>query len=221
MYTDNMIKYIKSGLGFPPERKRFLMQAGIPLILALFVGLIPGIVMKGHWLFISVTMLLVSFVNILLIFHFSKDPLTVRKRLILQTVIFSSDIVQIFLVQCIYFTLQYDTYLWLLVLLVPILVIPLLLGLKGAKMIRKDSEYNAKAMTSSKIRFGGAIAGFIGMNFAAAFFSDVKQNTAIIIVLICFETLSCFLSFGLLSIQRLYYLSQLKKLGIQDIDEMN
>ena len=42
----------------------------------------------------------------------------------------------------------------------------------------------------------------------AAIFRDVDQSTAAIVILICFTILNGFMSLGLLSFQKLYYLNK-------------
>ena len=61
--------------------------------------------------------------------------------------------------------------------------------------------------------------GIMGMNFAAIF-RNMDQAAAIIVMLVIFTTLNIIFSFGLLSVQRLYYLSKLSKNGTCVDDEI-
>lgn len=213
MNEDNIIKYIKSGLGFPAEKKFFRIQSAMPLLATLLMGLVPGIVLGKHWQITSCVMIIVAILFLIIVMILSEYSLTIAKRLILQTVICLGWIIEISLLEVMYFTLLYGFNVCLLVLYIPIILIPLLLGIKNKKDIEKDIAYEPKKIIYSRFRMSFFFAGILGMNFARVF-RNSEQNVAIVIILICFTLLNSIFSVGLLSVQRLYYLIKLKQIGI-------
>ena len=100
---------------------------------------------------------------------------------------------------------------WILLIYIPNILIPLFAGIKIHKGLI-NSSYNVKRMTKSNIQSVGFLTGIMGMSFAAIF-RNMDQNVAFIVVLLCFSILNGFMSLGLLSIQKLYYI---KKYDLSD-----
>lgn len=112
-----------------------------------------------------------------------------------------------------YFTMLYEFSAFLFILYVPIILVPVLLGIKCAREIHKNTTYNPQNIAHSRFLLSGIFTGVAGMNFAAIF-RNMEQSTAVVIVLICFTFVNSVLSVGLLSLQRLYFLIKLKHSGI-------
>lgn len=214
MYTDNMINYIKTGLGFVPEKKGFRKLIVGPLLLTIFAGVGPGILLKGPWLVAMILMMVISFGALVTTFVLSNQPLTTKVQLLLQTILYIGWVLTICLAQFMYYIMQYKVGILLFVLYLPVLLTPLLLGWKYAREMKKSVPVTRKEMTKYKVRLGLSVTGSAGIGFGAALFRDIEQNMAINVVLILFMILNTVLSIGLLSIQRLYYLSKLEHRGI-------
>ena len=122
-------------------------------------------------------------------------------------------IIQLILIEIMYFSLIFQFYVFLLLLIIPIVLIPVLLGVKNHKEVCSEYIYNFKGVNRSRLRISGIIIGILGMNFAALF-RNAEQSVIVIIILICFTIVNSILSVGLLSIQRLYYLNKLAQQGI-------
>lgn len=213
MNINNVIEYIKSGLGFVPEPKLFRKLGSGSGILTFLVGLIPGIVLGGYWMLISIIMIVSFLITMIVVYVLSAKELTVKNRLILQVIICLSWIWQMSLLVTMFYTMAYGINIYLFLLNIPTILIPLLLSVKASKKLKKDTPFNSREISHSHIRITGSMTGIIGMNLAAIF-RNVGQNTAIIIVLSSLLFLTYLFSFGLLSIQRLYYLYKLDKLGM-------
>lgn len=213
MNIDNITEYIKSGLGIAPEKKQFRMLVSAPFIMTLTMGLIPGIVLGGYQLILSITMIVTSLVMIIAVFILSNQKFTVKNRLILQILIYSNWILQISLLELMYFSIMSSFSVFLYLIYIPPILIPLLLGINAAKKIKKDTLFNTQKILHSGVRVSLTMSGIIGMNFAAIF-RNTSQKTAYIVVLTGCTIITSFLSIGLLSIQRLYYLLKLEKLEL-------
>lgn len=212
MNIENAKLYIKNGLGFISTKKEFRKHSFAPLLIALLTGVVPGVVLGFPWCLITIVMLIVSLLTIFICFLYSKKVMTVKNRLILQLVVIVSWIIQLTLIEIMYFSLIFQFNISLLLLIVPIVLIPVLLGIKNHKEICSEKTYNSKGVNRSKLHISGITIGILGMNFAALF-RNTEQSVVIIIVLICLTMVNSILSVGLLSIQRLYYLNRINKQG--------
>lgn len=144
MNNGNIIEYIKSGLGIAPEKKQFRKMASIPLIMTLTMGLIPGIVLGGYQLILSITMIIISLAIIIIVFILSDKGITVKNRLVMQIIIYAGLLIQISLLEALWLSLIYQSIVVLCLLYIPPILIPILLGLKAAKEIKKERYIIAK-----------------------------------------------------------------------------
>jgi len=211
---DNILGYIKSGLGIVPEKKQFRILVSSPLIMAIMMGLIPGIVLGGFQLLLSIMMMVTSCIAMIVVFRLSEQGLTVKNRLIIQAWIASSWVLQFVLLETMYFLIIFQfSFVLCLLYTLPILI-PVLLGIKASKKVKRNTPFNAKEILHGGIRVSFSMSGFVGIGIASVMFRNVSQKTAGIIMVFCFSLLASAMSIGLLSIQRLYYLLKLEKLGL-------
>jgi len=213
MYTENCIEYIKTGLGLAPDRKLHIKMSSGPLLMAFTLGLLPGIVLKGAWLVLSTTMLAITVAAFIAVTVISSNGMTVKNRLILQVIINSSFILAFCFVDVMYYAVVYGFKAVVVIIFIPPVITPVLLGIMMSRRINRDATFTRKQMTQSTLKAGGIGLGIASMNFAALAFKGIGQGTAIIIVLVLTAILNVAMSVGLLSIQRLYYLDKLNKEG--------
>lgn len=214
MNTENCIEYIKTGLGLAPERKLHIKMSLGPLILALLLGLVPGIVLKGAWLVLSMTLLAMSIAAVIAVAVISSKGMTVKNRLILQVIESLSFVLALCLVDVIFYTVGFGFNAAIAVIFIPPVLTPVLLGIMMYKKVNRDTPFTRKEMTRSTITAGGIASGAAGVSLSRLFFKDVDQSTVIIIVLVSTSLVNIGMSVGLLSIQRLYYLKKLNEQGI-------
>lgn len=214
MNCDNALEYIKSGLGIAPQRKLFRQIVCGPLFIGLIMGLPLGIVLGGYHLVISIIMVCTCLIALVMVFARTNQEFTITNRLILQSIIYIDYSIELMLLELQLFLFAYSLSFFLFILYVPPILIPVLLGIKAAKKIRKDTPFRSKEIVHSGLRVSGTMAGFAGMAFAAIFLKDLSQDILIIIMLLCIMVVSSIISFGLLSVQRLYYWHKLQKLGL-------
>ncbi len=214
MYTENCIEYIKTGLGFVPDRKQNIIMAAGSLILTLMLGLVPGFVLKGTWLFISMTMLAMSIAAFIATVIISSKGMTVKNRLIIQVIITLSFILALSFIDIMFYAAAYGFNIVVGIIFIPPAITPTLLGIRMSKRINKDVPFTRKEMTQIKLQFSGIGLGIASMNIATFVFKDIGKDTAIILFIVLSSIINIGMSIGLLSIQRLYYLDKLNKDGI-------
>ena len=159
----------------------------------------------------TVAMILISIACVVTAFKLSSYVLTLPDALCLDAVIFGAWILDLSILELMYFTMWKGFTPWLLLMYLPIVVIPLFFGFNIYKALKND-HYNATKPAKGGLGPVGITAGMLGMNFAAIF-RNVEQSTAVVAVLICISLLNGFMSLGLLSLQKLYYLKKYKLLG--------
>lgn len=216
MYTENRIEYIKTGLGLAPDRKLHIKISTGPLLWTLMLGLVPGFVLKGAWFVLSMIMLAITAAAFIAVVIISSKGMTVKNRLILQVIEALSFILAFCLVDIMFYAAQYGFSAVIIIIFIPPVLTPVLLGMMMSRKINKDTPFTRKEMRQSKLEAGGIGlgAGAAVVSLGRLIFKDIDQNTVIIIVLVLTEIINAAMSMGLLSIQRLYYLGRLNKEGI-------
>lgn len=133
----------------------------------------------------------------------------------MQTLVFSVMILSVSLVLILYFTLLYGFTVSLLYIYIPVLLIPLLAGMKYAGAMRSDTPYEPGGIRDTNLSYIGYVAGIVGAGAGAVMVRSTDWSVILFFILfVCAALSSILLPFGLLSIQRLYYLSKLSKMGI-------
>lgn len=210
MNYNNVLEYIKSGLGIAPKKEEFRKIVSGPVIMAFILGLLPGTILGGYRLILSIVMVVTSVFALIWVLILSAHKFTVKNRLILQTIIYIDFILQISLLELILF----EPSIFLGIFYLSPVLIPVLLGIKATKKIRKNTPFLSKEIIHSGLRVSGTMAGLAGISFAAIFLEDVSQEIILFILPFGLIIMASFLSIGLLSIQRLYYWYRLQKLGL-------
>jgi hypothetical protein len=199
------MKYVNSHI--IAEKKEHRKRILGPTIIAFIIGLVPGLILKGKWLFLSVLMISIAIIALISVFIISSKPYGLKKSLLLDFITCVAWITEISFSETVIFTMWKGFHVSLILLYLPVIIIPLLVAIKTYKVLKKNSEYNPKQILHSKVRINGMFFGIVGMNFAIIF-KDAEQNIAIVAFLICFTFLNCVMSMGLLTVQKLYYISK-------------
>lgn len=206
MQANRYIDYIESGLGIVPNGKQFRKIALGPCLLVLLIGLIPCIVLRGGWIILLFVMLTTSSAITTTIFVISFKQLSIRSRLVMQSLIYSNWVMQLLMLETMFYLITWGADWGLILLLLIPLLTPFVLGLQNAKKLRKNQ-------LTSKIRsriywFSFGWTGILGIFIAKIFFNQMSNKVAILFVIIGLSVLSCIFSTGLLSYQRLYFLKK-------------
>lgn len=186
----------------------------LPLCVCI-LGLFPGIILGGCWFIIAIAMLILSLAVIFVVAVLTMNDITIQKRLTMQSLVFLAMVLSIPVVQMLYFLIVYEFNIFLFCIFIPALLIPLLAGMLYAKVMRRDEPYEPSGIRDTHLSYIGFVSGEIGTGLAFLLFKSTGQNTILIyLIFICGVLSDILLPFGLLSIQRLYYLSKLGKMGI-------
>jgi len=211
--VENYIDYIRVGVILTYNKEFLKIFTPAKLFLAMICGVVPGIVLGGFWWRISVLMCVEVLVTaVVLKLLLSRQP-TIKKRLVATSVISSSLIFELTLIELMFFALFWKFNAFLLLLLLPPILTPLLLGYRVSKKIKVDGVVVTNDFSHYKSGLIGLQSGLAGLGIGS-FFRNVDQKTALIIALACFTAVNCILSCGLLSFQRLFFLCKIEKLGV-------
>ncbi len=212
MYLDNIRQYVALGSMFDEDEKTYRKHSFGPILLTLLAGTFPAQALKGYWSYMTVAMFLISIACVVTVFKLSSFVLTLHDALCLDAVIFGAWVLDLSILELMYFTMWEGFTPWLLLMYLPILVVPLFFGFKIYKALKSD-HYSTTKPAKGGLGGVGITAGILGMSFAAIIFRNVEQSTAVVVILICISLLNGFMSLGMLSLQKLYYLKKYKPFG--------
>ena len=143
MQANRYIDYIESGLGIVPNGKQFRKIALGPCLLVLLIGLIPCIVLRGGWIILLFVMLTTSSAITTTIFVISFKQLSIRSRLVMQSLIYSNWVMQLLMLETMFYLITWGADWGLILLLLIPLLTPFVLGLQNAKKGEKISVTKA------------------------------------------------------------------------------
>lgn len=203
MHLENIYRYVNSGSIFSTNKKDYRRNSFGPFLLTAIVGLVPGIILGSYFLVMTIALSIIALLCVFSVFIISFKILTSKICLILDCIIFGSWVIEISILEFMYFSLWRGPNPWILLIYIPTILIPLLLGVKIHRLL-KNSNYSSKNVIRGGVKTVSWIFGLQCVNFAAVF-RNVDQSVAFIIVLLGFSILNAFMSLGLLSVQKLYY----------------
>lgn len=206
MRGNKYIDYIESGLGIPPNGRQFRKIALGPCLFVLLCGLIPCVVLRGNWLILLFVMLATSFSITTTVFVISFKPLSLVSRLVMQSLIYSNFVMQLLLLEAMFYIITWGIDYGLIPLLLIPLLIPFIIGAANARKLSKNQTISGKGQYIRWYSF--AWTGVGGMLIAKTFLSQMSQKSAMAFVILAFTILSCIFAVGLLSYQRLYFLKK-------------
>ena len=209
MRDNKYINYIESGLGIPPHGKQFRKIALGPCLFVLLCGLIPCVVLRGNWLILLSVMLATSFSITTAVFVISFKPLSLVSRLVMQSLIYSNFVMQLLLLEAMFYIITWGIDYGLIPLLLVPLLTPFIIGVTNSKKLSKNQTISGKRHHVRWYSF--AWTGILGMLIAKTFLSQMSQKLAMAFVIFAFTVLSCIFAVGLLSYQRLYFLKKYVK----------
>ena len=204
---NSMLQYVSTGSIFGKEKKTYRKNSIAPILLTLMAGTIPGIILKKYWLNMTFALWSISIICILTVFLLSSKEITLKRCLCMDVCIFGTWVLNLSILELMYFTMWKHFTPWFLFVYLPVILVPLFSAISTHKTLKK-SGYTARRIVRSNVRTIGFLSGILGMNFAAIF-RNVDQSVAFIVVLLCFSILNAFMSLGLLSLQKLYYIKKL------------
>lgn len=207
MNLDNMAYRVANAPLYDRDTNEYRKQSIGPLVLVALVGIIPGIVLKSYWLYLSIALLAIAISCVFCTYRMTVRELSVERSLILDVVISGSWYLVLSILGFMYLTIWKGFDFGMFLVCLPPVSILLFLGRKIHKVTMNASEFNP-IKKSSNFHFGGIGFGIIGANLAAIISANVDQDGVYIIVLLGLSIWNCIMSLGLLSAQQLYYLKK-------------
>jgi hypothetical protein len=204
MYISNLTKYVRSGITDIPTRFDFVKQMLGIILFVILTGLYPGI-LGGVHLLLTILMIFIAILNTIILFKISSYTLTLRRCWMLKSVIYVTYVLEFLLIELTYSFMLTGFNIAFLLLGLPIIIIPLWMGIRNNKIFKKDIEYNPKSTTKSNMGIIGFTSGIVGVSLGAAIFKNFDQTVVIIIAVIILSLINSVMSIGLLSIQKVYF----------------
>lgn len=209
MIRENVVEYIRKGCHPVPEDKQFVLRIVGTYILTFFAGLYPGSMLRGNFLRIGLLLLLIDTIATIIVCRMISYGVAHRECLILRLIISSTWIIELSLLEVFYYAMLLKKFhISVLLLFLPTIILPLVLGFFAHKSMKKAPEEKVKREKTGLLGCSTFAMGLVGFSFAKTFLKDVSQNAALIILLICFVGVSAIMSLDLLHIQRLYYMKK-------------
>ena len=144
MRDNKYINYIESGLGIPPNGREFRKIALGPCLFVLLCGLIPCVVLRGNWLILLSVMLATSFSITTAVFVISFKPLSLVSRLVMQSLIYSNFVMQLLLLEAMFYIITWGIDYGLIPLLLVPLLTPFIIGVTNSKKLSKNQTIFGK-----------------------------------------------------------------------------
>lgn len=202
MYSENISRYVS--LGFNIETEKFYRKICFgPLLLLIFIPVVHGSV----WSYLLAAMFLISIACVITAFKVSSGGLTLKEALWLDVVISVNWVLVLSYSVIKIFTMWQGFTPWLLLLCLPVVLVPLIVGII-IYISLKGENYNPKQATKAGIAPIGMISGLLGWRIAKILGRHADQSTALIVVLICLCLINSVMSLGLLSLQKLYFIKK-------------
>lgn len=219
MNIQNLIQYIKMGLTMKASVSSYLSLTCIPIILTVLF-LSPAMMIRGYFLTTVLIMLTISIIAFIAVFFFSKKRLTVKRRIIIQSIIYLDFVCQFVLLGSFFFMTSYKSGIGLILFNLPPILVPLIMGIITHCTLKSEKPLQRKKTAPIGFGISGAISGILGITIGKIL-SALGQDVMTVIGLSCFMLLNGILSIGLLYFQRLYYMFKYEKLGLISESDYN
>ncbi len=205
IFMKNVVEYVSVGSVSNDEDTNRKHCKG-PIILTLLAGTYPGIALKQYWLFMTLAMWIVSIACIWRVYSLSSYKTNLKLSLQMNAWIYGAWVFDLSILELMYFTIWKGFTSWFLLIYFPVIFIPVFFAVKTHKRLKRP-DYNTQKNVNHAVGAVGFTTGILGFSFARIF-RNVEQSTAFLVVLICFSIISAFMSLGLLSFLKLYYIKK-------------
>lgn len=201
MNIENVTQYVCGGIVF--DEKVYRVNSIVPLLFSIFLAPIVAGALNGFGAWMLLVMWAISIACIIAVFAFSKYGVTIMDFLYINAATISTWVLDLGLLEIMCYIRWRGATPWVLLVFVPVILIPTLLGIITHINLKKP-DYNPKKVSKGAPAFLGFASGISGMIFASGF-KDASQETAFMLLFFCFFFLNALMSLGLISFQKLYY----------------
>lgn len=208
MNITNIKDYVRLGCDPIPDKQEFRKNVRTPLWFTLILGLFPGFMLEGYWLLISCALILVNIISIKMVYTSSSFIITLERCLMLKFVINLAWVIELSLLELMYFSLMIGFHASVLLLYLPFVFVPLSIGFFFHRQMKKKE--NSKPKNSSPVIIGnlGFLAGILGVYLSKVFLRDADKGVVNVVLAVCVVLINSLISIGLLDIQKLYYVKK-------------
>lgn len=203
MYLTNVKKFVRMGTNVIPTHEKCMKEMLGPALFA-GMGVFFCCLLKGYYLLIALALVLIVALNMIITYKISSCTMTLRRCLMLKSVLYVTYIIVLSLFELIFFLMWKGLHPSVILLYIPIIIIPIWIMWQNYRIMKKETEYTPKSTVVSNIGKMGFTSGIIGANIARIF-KNVEQSTAIIIILIGVTFVNSLMSVGLGFIQKVYW----------------
>ncbi|MBQ1232396.1 MAG: hypothetical protein IIX86_02590 [Clostridia bacterium] len=143
MLQEQVKEYVSLGSAFKEDEKLYRTQCFVPLVFALIGGMAPGAILGGFWPFLLIVMLIVSVACVITTFKLSSYGLTLQDALCLDAFIYGTWVLNLSILELMYFVMWKGFTPWLLLMYLPVICIPLFVGMR-IHILLKKKKYSKK-----------------------------------------------------------------------------
>ena len=208
MYLENVKKYVTFGMDVNDDVGMWRKQGFGFVLLTVMTGTVPGVILRGHWIYLTLAMYLISIACMVSVFILTSQVPTLEEWLWIHFIVYAGWVLDLSILMLMYFTIWKGFFPWLLLMHVPAIIVPLILGIKIYHMLKSDN-YNPQKIAKGNFKTVGFSTGLVGVSFASIF-RNVDHSTAFIIVLTIFTLINGLMSIGLVFIQKIYFMYKYK-----------
>lgn len=209
MYLENVKKYVTFGMDVNDDVGMWRKQGFGFVLLTVMTGTVPGVILRGHWIYLTLAMYLISIACMVSVFILTSQVPTLEEWLWIHFIVAAGWVLDLSILMLMYFTIWKGFSPWLLLMHVPAIIVPLILGIRNYHMLKSDN-YNTQKIAKGNFITVGFSTGLVGVSFARILFRNVDQSTIFIVTFTLLTLLNGLMSIGLVSIQKIYFMYKYK-----------
>lgn len=190
----------------PKNYKKYIAYSGI----ALFIGIWIALTFLSECLYILGMMIIIFVASICIVSSFKATDLTLKKKLIIQTIIYLNWFLQFELSATMICVSEFGFNFLIILLYLPAIIISVVLCITKAHNLKKGKKFNdfPWAILTGIPVAGGIVLGRSLGGKISDFIGSVSGRSYNIIFIVILVMLSCFFTIGVYNIQKLFYLKK-------------
>lgn len=211
MFEENIKNYILEGCR--PALTRYCCRRtikGTAVVMLLIGGIYPWFKFKGYFLLIPLVFVLINIFSVITVYtvtSLKSKEYGHKERLIMSLVIGTTWLLDTCLIELMHFFMAVGVHISVLLLYVPVILVPLVMGFIAHKNMRTKRRPVPKPVVIAGL---GTTSFFLNM-WASRMYRKYLRNNRFafnIVMIVLLVIMSTIMSTGLLNIQRLYYMKK-------------
>lgn len=201
---DIIIEYLNTEMIATKDYRKFMLGSGLLVLW----GIVPGILLRSYWIYIGIAMLLIFVICTCITFSLMSKELTLKTKIVIQSLIFVCWYFQIGLISAIIFIHEYGINYKLIFLYLPSLLVCAFLFILTSIMLQ-NGRFTPKINRSIQGFATGFTVAAMGWRLGSILYNTSSQAATVQIILICFTIVNTILSVGFLNFQKMYYMHKI------------